>query len=440
MTQKTFTDQDIQDLKARLKEKPLSDRTLKSLCPAANGKPYDLKDIGSRGLHVRVMPSGQRTFVLVARYPRHSQPARRALGVYDDMSLEEAHDKAAQWRKDIKKKIDPTRAEQQKQVEKEREQKNTFRAVLAAFNKDKLEGLRRGREVNRDLEKLADDTGWGGRPITEITALEVRDVIKQYKDRGKIHHAHNLLGYVRRLYDWAIDQEVYAGLETSPCDHLKPKKLIGKKTQRTRVLSDVELRAVWIAAKRLGYPYGPLFQLLMLTGQRKSEVAEMRWSEIDLVKKLWIIPPERMKADAAHVVPLSDDAVAVLTSLPRFDGDYVFSIRSGARPVAAFSEYKRRYDAEIVKALKEHDPKAKLSHFVIHDLRRTVRTRLSAIPNISDLVRELVIGHTKPGLHKVYDQYAYLDEKRFALDAWATKLRSIVEPPPANVVELRVAQ
>jgi integrase len=357
------------------------------------------------------------------------------------MSLEEAHDKAAQWRKDIKKKIDPTTAEKQKQVEKEREQKNTFRAVLAAYNKDKLEGLRRGREVNRDLEKLADDTGWGGRPITEITALEVLDVIKQYKDRGKLHHAHNLLGDVRRPYDWAIDQEVYAGLQTSPCDHLKPKKLFGKKTQRTRVLSDVELRAAWIGAKRLGYPYGPLFQLLMLTGQRKSEVAEMRWSEIgDLAKKLWSLPPERVKANAAHLVPLSDDAVAVLTSLPRFDGDYVFSIQSGARPVAAFSEYKRRYDAEILKALKEHDPKAKLAHFVIHDLRRTVRTHLSAIPNISDLVRELVIGHTKPELHKVYDQYAYLDEKRFALDAWAGRLRSIVEPPPANVVALGKAR
>src|SRR5262249_11757598 len=217
--------------------------------------------------------------------------------------------------------------------------------------------------------------------------------------------------------------------------------LIGKKTQRTRVLSDAELRAAWIGAQRLGYPYGPLFQLLMLTGQRKSEVAEMRWSEIgDLAKKLWTIPPERMKADAAHLVPLADDAVAVLTSLPRFDGDYVFSIRYGAQPVAAFSEYKRRYDAEILKALREHDAKAKLAHFVIHDLRRTMRTRLSAIPNISDLVRELVIGHTKPELHKVYDQYAYLDEKRFALDAWAARLRNIINPKAGNIVEMRAAQ
>jgi hypothetical protein len=79
---------------------------------------------------------------------------------------------------------------------------------------------------------------------------------------------------------------------------------------------------------------------------------------------------------------------------------------------------------------------AKLPDFVIHDLRRTVRTALSAIPNISDLVRELVIGHTRPGLHKVYDQYAYLDEKRFALDAWAARLRTIIEPTPGNVVSV----
>ena len=440
MPQKTFTEEEIKELKKRAQEKPLSDRTLKSLCAAANGKPYDIKDTGSRGLHIRVLPSGQRTFVLVARYPGHSQPARRALGVYDDMSLEEARDKARDWRKDIKKKIDPTQAEKKKQVEKEREQKNTFRAVLAAFNKDKLEDLRRGREVNRDLEKLADDTGWGGRPITEITALEVRDVIKQYKDQGKIHHAHNLLGYIRRLYNWAIDQQVYAGLEASPCDRLKPNAIIGEKKLRNRILNDTELRAAWVAADRMSYAYGPLFKLLMLTGARKSEVAESRWSEFDLAKKLWTIPAERMKADAAHIVPLSDDAIALLKSLPRGDGDCLFSVNGGHSAVAAFSAAKDRFDAEILKALREIDPKAKLPEFVIHDIRRTVRTGLSAIPNISDLVRELVIGHTKPGLHKVYDQYAYLDEKRIALDAWAARLRDIVNPKAHNVVELRAAQ
>jgi integrase len=151
-----------------------------------------------------------------------------------------------------------------------------------------------------------------------------------------------------------------------------------------------------------------------------------------LVKKLWSIPAERMKADAAHVVPLSHDAMVVLTSLPRLTkGDYLFSTTFGLKPVNSFEKAKRKLDAEIVKLLGD------FPDFIIHDLRRTVRTGLSAIPNVSDLVRELVIGHTKPGLHKVYDQYAYLDEKRFALDAWAARLRSIIEPPAPNVIELR---
>jgi integrase len=426
--------------KASTEKRTLTDRTLRSLKP--KDKPYDIRDTAVRGLRVRVMPSGQRSFVLLARHSgKHSAPTRRALGVYDVMSLEEARDEAREWQKLIKRGVDPSTVKERERADKEREQKNTFRAVLAAFNKDKLEGLRRGREVNRDLEKLADDTGWGGRPITEITALEVRDVIKQYKDRGKIHHAHNLLGYIRRLFNWAIDQQVYVGLEASPCDRLKPNAIIGEKKLRNRVLSDIELRAAWIAADAIGYSYGPLFKLLMLTGQRKSEVAESRWSEFDLAKKLWVIPAERMKADAAHVVPLSDDAVAVLKSLPRFDsGDSVFSVNGGHSPVAGFSAAKDRFDNEILKVLRENDPRAKLPDFVIHDIRRTMRTGLSAIPNISDLVRELVIGHTKPGLHKVYDQHAYLDEKRFALDAWAARLRSIIEPRPANVVELRAAQ
>jgi integrase len=176
----------------------------------------------------------------------------------------------------------------------------------------------------------------------------------------------------------------------------------------------------------------------MLTGQRRSEVAEARWAEFDLAKKLWALPAERMKASAAHVVPLSDDVLAILQSLPKFErGDYAFSMTFGAKPVNGFDKAKKRLDAEMLRMLREDDPKATPPDFVVHDLRRTVRTGLSAIPNISDLVRELVIGHTKPGLHKVYDQYAYLEEKRFALTAWSARLRSIIEPAAPNVIELR---
>jgi integrase len=212
---------------------------------------------------------------------------------------------------------------------------------------------------------------------------------------------------------------------------MRPGRVIGVKKPRTRVLSDAELRALWSASEQLGYPYGPLIRLLMLTGQRKSEVAEAQWSEFDFDKKLWSVPASRMKMDSAHAVPLTSDAIAILDGLPRFkSGECLFSTTFGRQSVNGFSKAKTRLDKLLAKQLGKVPP------FVFHDIRRTVRTHLSALP-IPDMVRELVIAHAKPGLHKVYDQHAYLDEKRHALELWSARLRSIVDPPPPNVVPLK---
>jgi integrase len=412
----------------------LTDRAIKSFKPKATA--YDEKDKQVPGLHVRVLPSGQKTFVLLARYPGpNPHPTRRALGSYGELTLEAAREKARQWRVLIKRGKDPAAEERRQRTEQEEREGNTFAAIADAYFREVLPNQRRGAHVKRDITKVfINEAGWGSRPIHEITALDVRSVIRRYAEQGKVFHTHNLLSYLRRVFNWAIEQQCY-GIETSPCDRLKPKTIIGKKQARTRVLSDVELRAVWLAASNMPYPSGPLFKLLVLLGQRRTEVTEMQWSEIDLAAKTWTIPLERMKAGAAHMVPLPDDAVEILAALPRHDGPYVFSVNGGRSPVRSHGDFKQALDAEVTKVLGQAP-----TPFVVHDLRRTMRTRLSAIPNISDLVRELVIGHTKPGLHKVYDQYAYLDEKRFALDAWAAKLQSIVNPPAANVVELRAAQ
>ena len=172
--------------------------------------------------------------------------------------------------------------------------------------------------------------------------------------------------------------------------------------------------------------------MLALTGQRKSKVAEAQWSEFDLAKRLWEIPAARMKSDVGHVVPLNQEAVTLLKSLPRCDqGGFLFSSTSKTA-IGGFSRAKLRLDAAVTAELGETPPP-----WVIHDIRRSVRTGLSALPGVSDLVRELVIGHTKPGLHKVYDQHSYLDEKRHALEAWAQRLRGIVEPLSANVIDLK---
>ena len=462
------------ELEKLTRKKDLTDRTLRALHAAPEGTRYEIMDTQAPGLGIRVTDTGQRTFVLIARFPGHKQPTRRALGQYTPLNdaeekrrykalpevdrkketfedyvvrtygastLAGAREKARKWRAMIQSGIDPRTHEERQQHAALRQQRNTFGTVAEDFIKDKLPGERKGREVERDIRREF-IPAWGKRPISEIAPHDVRAVVKAAKDRGAPYQAHNLLTIARRLFSWAIDQQVY-GLESSPCERLKPKAIIGRKVFRTRILDDDELRAFWRATRRLSYPYAPLFRMLALTGQRKSEVAEARWSEIDLVGKLWTIPAERMKADAAHVVPLSDDVIAILESLPRFKkGDHIFTTTFGVKAVNGFSKAKERLDKRMLRSWRalgrargKDRRKAQIEPWVIHDVRRSMRTGLSGLP-VSDLVRELVIAHTKPGLHKVYDQHAYEQEKRHALELWAARLRNIVEPAPANVVPL----
>lgn len=419
-----------------MSKRTLNDRTLKALKPAPKGETYDLMDTVVPGFGVRVSEAGRRTFILVARFGGARNPTRRALGEYGALTLAAAREKARDWLELIRKGIDPREDVERQRIAEQRTRGNSFRVVAEEFIRLALIGpdpekpkQRKGTEAKRDIEKEF-IARWNGRPITDITAHDVMAVIDAAVLRGSPYQAHNLLGHIRRLFNWAIARGVY-GLDRSPCDRMKPKEVIGKKALRTRVLTDAELAALWRATEKMPYPYGPLFRILALTGQRKSEVAEAQWSEFDLVKKLWMIPAERMKADSAHAVPLTDDVLAILKSLPRFQsGQYLFSTTFGRSPVNGFSKAKVKLDEAIGTELH-----GELPPFVIHDIRRTMRTGLSALP-VPDLVRELVIAHTKPGLHKVYDQFAYLDEKRHALELWAGRLRDIVQPPPDNLLKL----
>jgi integrase len=153
---------------------------------------------------------------------------------------------------------------------------------------------------------------------------------------------------------------------------------------------------------------------------------------IALSKKLWSIPPERFKSNATHLVPLTDEAIAILKALPEFGrGEYLFSTSSGQSSVAGFAKAKQRLDRLMVEELGSAPPP-----FVLHDLRRTVRTRLASL-RVSDLVAEMIIGHGRRGLQRVYDQHSYEPEMREALQLWAAHLRDIVERPPENVVKLK---
>jgi integrase len=295
--------------------------------------------------------------------------------------------------------------------------------VAEDFIKRHLHGQRRATRTEREIRKEL-IARWRDRPIIEITRNDIVAMVDKIVDRGAKRQAHNMLALTRMILNWAINRGVY-GLEHSPCDRLSPSALIGEKAIRTRVLEDHEIRAIWKAAGDLGYPYGPLTRLLMLTGARLTEVAEAQWREFDLDAKRWTVPAERFKSGSEHLVPLSPEAIAVLNGLPRFgSSDFLFT-STGHSAVKGHPKGKRRLEALAGVS----------QAWAFHDIRRTVRTRLSSL-RVPEPVAEMIIGHAKKGLQRVYDQHQYEAEMREALQAWGRKLRDIIEPPPANAVQM----
>lgn len=422
-----------------MNKRQLTDRSVKALKPAPPGKRYEVMDTIVPGLGVRVTDKGKKTFVLVARFPKHPEnPTRRAITAE---SLAKARERARHWLELIEAGVDPKDDERRRSAAEKQVRDNTFGVAIEDYIKRRLAGQRRGaaaeREIRNDLIPA-----WKDMPLTEITRRDVIELVERIAERAP-YQAHAAFGHARTFFNWAIDRDVY-GLEVSPCDRLKISRLIGAKKPRERVLSDDELRVFWKASARLGYPFGPLFQLLALTGQRKAEVGEARWREFDLRSRVWTVPPERFKSDASHRVPVTDGVMAILDTMPRFEkGDHLFSTTFGAKPVSGFSKAKARLDRLMLRYLQalarargEDPKKVTLEPFVLHDVRRTVRTRLSGL-KVPHEIAEAVIGHGRKGLARVYDQHTYADEMRDALAAWEGRLRSIVQPPPANVVPLR---
>ena len=439
----------------------LTDRRIKTLKPAEKGKRYEIGDAVVPGLAVRVTDKGTRTFVLVGRMPGKTSVARLTIGEYGAVTLEAARAKAREWLDLMHRGVDPRIHAAESRAKEIERQETTLGAVFEDYVKKKLydkDGvtlkLRNAAVIERSLrlEFMEDKIvagkkrhGLKHRPIAGVTRADITRVIDDKVDEGYDTRAHNLFAYIRQLFNWAIDRGTY-GIEVSPCDRLKPKALIGEKRSRDRILTNEEIHALWIATGKMEYPFGTLLRVLLLTGVRKNEAGRSTRDELQK-DKLWSIPKGRMKGRTIHHVPLSDVAAEVFDGLPHHNGGpFLFSTTAGEKPISGWSKAKAILDREMLVALKQfaadrgEDPeRVDLTPFVIHDIRRTVRTNLSALGVMTE-VSEAIIAHKKQGVHAVYDQWQYLDEKRAALQRWADRVRSIIEPPPENVVSLHQAR
>jgi integrase len=265
----------------------------------------------------------------------------------------------------------------------------------------------------------------GDMPLADVRRSEVHRILDNLVANERVGTAREVRKHLSRFFNWAVDREL---LPSNPIHGLRRNDLLPQ-SEAGRALNEQELIAIWSAASELKYPFGWLFQILILTGQRRAEWAEAKRSELNVDCGVLELSRERFKGRRSHIVPLAPQASTLLHRLPVWAvADYfLFSSKAGRVPVSGFSQAKKRLDQLAQVKMREvaGDKTAVLSPYRVHDFRVTCETRLAQLGFDRD-IRDAVLGHAKPGLQKTYNKYDYLEEKRGALTAYAAHVMGVV--------------
>ena len=398
--------------------KTLTIRTIETFKPGPVRR--EIPDGLIAGLYLVVQPSGGKSWAV--RYRRGGRPRKLTLGSYPAIDLSNARELARKELFAVAEGRDPCQEKKEAKRAATEHGRDLFQTVAAQFVERYAKANTREstwRETERLLRRDV-VPAWKDRLVQEIARRDVIELLDKIVDRGSPIMANRTLATVRRMFAWCVERGI---VETSPCTSVRAP---AHERSRHRVLSDEEIRLVWHASDQIGWPFGPLTKLLILTGQRIGEVSRMRWSEVNFDAAIWTIPRERTKNDIAHEVPLNEQALAVLNSLPKLRGesDLVFTT-TGSTAVGGFSRAKNRIDTAIVRSLLSEKP---LPHWTFHDLRRTVATDMARL-GVDLPVIEKVLNHMSgsfAGIVGVYQRHSFADEKRQALEAWGVFVQGLV--------------
>jgi integrase len=299
----------------------------------------------------------------------------------------------------------------------------TFGSVLKVFLADKKGGLKPRTYEGVEHHLLKHAKPLQGLQITAINRRTVAALLTGLAANNGPNLANSVRASLSSAFSWAMGKGI---AESNP---IIGTEKADTKGARDRVLADDELRSIWTA---LGDdPFGDIVKLLALTGQRRDEIGALRWSEVDLDKAMISLPPERTKNSRPHDIPLASAALAILETRPRLAGsECVFS--TGRNGFRGWSAYKINLDTRIAA-------KGEISPWRLHDLRRTVSTRmhdeLGILPHIVEAVLNHVSGH-KAGVAGIYNRSTYETAKREALNLWCEHLNAIVSGRSSKVVAI----
>lgn len=426
-------------------------------------KRLEIPDGVLTGLYFIVQPTGRKSWAV--RYRYNGRPVKQVLGNYlagDDQAkageeLKKIRGQAADILSRVQAGQNPAAEKQEaKKHAKEDDgaKRDQFRTIVERYLKEyaskrrnypekaRLLGMRR-KDEEWEAIKGRPVAMWGEKRIQEITRRDIREHLEKLAEDAPIG-ANRSFSELRKFFNWTVGKDI---LTASPIAGLQPPS--EENASRNRVLiqrkeipgsSDNELLWLWQACEVYGRdepdegkggigkkyrgPFGPYVQTLILTGQRRTEVAAMTWSEIDVDAREWVIPGSRTKNSEPHVVPLSDQAIAVLESLPRIKGAGFVFTTDGDHAVSGFSRMKQRID----KLMAELAENVAIPDWTIHDIRRSVAAGMQRL-GVKMEVTEKVLNHMSgsfAGIAGVYQVYDYADEKRAALEAWGRFVEALV--------------
>ena len=401
----------------------LTQRDIEKLtCPLGRRDRLVFDDV-QKGLAVRVTATGSKSYL--AQYTISGQRRRVPLGSSSAITLSMARSAAAQIMGSAAMGTD-TVVQREAKVAAERAAAERALLTLAVLVEtwEQLHLVQKRAQYAREAVRALRHAfqGQWKLPAEDLDRTTIVNVLDRMAKSGRFSIASRTAAYGRACFSWAVKRGTIAA---NPFASLPA---IGERPKRDRVLSDEELAAIWRAAAETTMPFGMIVRLLILTGQRVSEVSGMRWNELSADLDTWIIPPERTKNGVAQVVPLAAPARELLKAIPRVS-DLAMPGRSLTSPFNGWSKSR----ANLIAT-------SGVTNWTLHDLRRTMATGLQRL-GVRLEVTEAALNHisgSRAGIAGVYQRHDWAAEKRAALDAWGEHIRLLVDggETAGNVVKV----
>ena len=377
---------------------------------------------GQTCLGLRVSSSGKKSFIYMYRY--QGRPRMMTLGQYPVLTLADARVQLAKAKAQLAQGIDPGAIHAQDKAE--HRGAPTLKQLADEYIIKRSKTKKAWVEEKRILEKDVLPK-WRNHKAKDIKRRDILLLLDKIVERGSPIMANRTLGVLQRMFKFGIGRDI---LESNPCSVIERP---GEESQRDRVLSAKEIKKFWFGLEKCEMAGGTklALQFLLISLQRKGEVAQSEWKEFDLKSGWWTIPKGKTKNGLPHRVYLSPTSLSLLRETKELSGDSIYLFPSprgkGNKPITSRS---------LSQALLRNQKNIGIEHFIPHDLRRSASSHMTG-SGIPRSVVQKILNHIEQGVTAVYDRYSYDKEKRNAMMKWDRRLQAILSGETGKIIEMK---